>query len=200
MAKAEKKSTTARRIAETAGRVVRYNDPDDWKALQEANASLMEAHDGDRRRLESRQQDNLLTVEEREFLAAPAAPRRRGRPEYPSTQLKRDLARKILIEAIAARAQWKPGYTVENLIADVQAHCRLNRSYAHQVYKEAEAVVRFREAVVKLRGMTDEELAAAKLNSAALPPPEAAALEQELGRRQSPAGGGTSKPASTTTI
>jgi hypothetical protein len=111
--------------------------PDDWKALVEANASLMEARDGDRRRLESRQSDKsvVLTLEEREFLAAPAPKRRAHRPERLSTRLMRELAKQVLNTALRAKAQWQPGYTIANLIDEVQAQSGLCRSDAFKVYK-----------------------------------------------------------------
>jgi hypothetical protein len=152
VAKAKKKPTIPRtrgrlRIAEIARRVALHDNLDDRKALVEANASLMEARDGDQRRLESRQSDKslVLTLEEREFLAAlPAAKRRAHRPERPSTRLKRALAKQVLTTALKAKEQWKPDYTIANLIAAVQAQSGLCRSDAWDVYKLVKAAVKLR--------------------------------------------------------
>jgi hypothetical protein len=145
VAKARKKTTTPSwrgeaprdylRAADIARRVARYDNLDERNALLEATASLMDARGGDRRRLEQRRLDGSLTLEERELLAKPPVPRRRGRPEQPSIKLKRELAERMLITALAAKAQWKPGYTIRNLIADVQTFFGLNSTYVWRLYR-----------------------------------------------------------------
>jgi hypothetical protein len=70
VAKASEKYT-APRIEDLARRAARSENNDDWTELKEANASLMDARDGDMGRLVARLLDTevILTFEEREFLA-----------------------------------------------------------------------------------------------------------------------------------
>jgi hypothetical protein len=186
----KKKYTTSRtcdccpRLAEIAHRVARLNNPDDAKELFEANASLIDARDGDRRRLKNRLLDKsaVLTFEERQFLAdfiAPAAKRRRGKPVRPSTLARREVAGRALFTALVGKAQWKPGYdTIEKLIAEISSSAQsgLCHTDVWEIYNTiAKATVRFRD-------MTDVELAAAK-EATDMSATELAALKAEISTR-----------------
>jgi hypothetical protein len=135
------------RIPELARIAARSGSSDDWKALVEANASLLEAHDGEPGKLVARLRDNAvtLTLEEREFLANSASGklvRPPHRPFRPSTKLKRELATKILTTALADKDQWKPNYTIENLIAETQRQSGLNKTEVWEIYKSMKAKLR----------------------------------------------------------
>jgi hypothetical protein len=117
VAKADEKYT-APRIEDLARRAARSETSDDYDELLAAQASLMDAHDGDMGRLAARLRDSavVLTLEERQFLAdhlAGKIVRGRGAPKQLRVSHKRNLAKRFLASALEI-----PGKTTDDVIAE----------------------------------------------------------------------------------
>jgi hypothetical protein len=136
---------TAPRIKDLARRVVRGNNPDDYAELLAAQASLMDARDGDMRRLEARLRDSstVLTHEERKFLAdfhsGKALPRPAHKPLKPSVIANWHLAGEFQNAALEAKAHGESDWSIEKLIAETYARFGLCKTDAWEVYRLVKA-------------------------------------------------------------